>query len=201
MRTLIIDNYLPNAPQMEHLYNVIKDITVHTVEIKEYSTIHPGEEFKLHDVIILSGSQRLLAESGITESYVHEAEFVKSTQKPVLGICFGHQLLAMAFGSEVIDMGSKVEGYYMIQRLNDNEIFEGLPEKFLVRESHQEMVVEVPFDFELLASSPNCPVEIIKHSMLPIYGVQCHPERFDEEHPVGRTILENFFKLATWYIK
>jgi len=201
MRTLIFDNYLPNSPQMEHLYNVIKDITVHTVEVREYLTIHAGEEFDLYDVIVVSGSQRLLAESGITDTYVHEADFIKSTEKPVLGICFGHQLLAMAFGSEVINMGSKVEGHYVVQRVKDNEIFEGLPERFMVRESHQEMVVEVPFDFELLANSPNCPIEVIKHNILPIYGVQFHPERFDDEHPAGKSILENFFKLATWYIK
>lgn len=201
MRTLIIDNYLPNSPQIENLYNVIKDVTVHTVEVKEYSTILPGEDFKLHDVIVVSGSQHLLAESGISDAYAHEADFLKTTEKPVLGICFGHQLIAMTFGAEVTDMGSKIDGYYMVERVGTNEIFEGLSDKFLVRESHQEMVVEVPFDFALLAKSALCPVEIMKHNILPIYGVQFHPERFDAEHPAGRSILENFFKLATWYIK
>jgi GMP synthase-like glutamine amidotransferase len=201
MRTLIIDNYLPNSPQIEHLYNVIKDITVHTVEVKDYTTIHAGEEFMLHDVIVLSGAQRLLAEPGIIEGYKHEVDFMKSTQKPLLGICFGHQMLAVAFGAEVMGMDKKVEGYYMVQRIGDNEIFEGLDERFLVCESHQEMVADLPFDFELLANSPNCPVEIMRHGKLPMFGVQFHPERFDDEHPAGRSILENFFKLATWYIK
>jgi GMP synthase-like glutamine amidotransferase len=201
MRTLIIDNYLPNSPQIENLYNVLKDITVHTVEIKDYSAIPPGEEFKLYDVIILSGSQRKLAEPGIMDTYAYEVDFIKATEKPMLGICFGHQLLSMAFGAEVIDMGMKVEGYYMVQRISDNEIFEGLPAKFLVLESHEEMVVDVPFDFELLAGSPNCPVEVMKSGKSPIYSVQFHPERFDREHPAGKLILENFFKLASWYTK
>jgi GMP synthase-like glutamine amidotransferase len=201
MRTLLIDNYLPNSPQIEHLYNVIKDITVHTVEVKEYSTIQAGEEFNLHDVIVFSGAQRLLAEPGIVDGYKNEVDFMKSTQKPVLGICFGHQLLAIAFGAEVMGMDKKVEGYYMVQRISDNEIFEGLDERFLVCESHQEMVADIPFDFELLANSPNCPVEVMRHDRLPIFGVQFHPERFDDKHPAGRSILENFFKLATWYIK
>lgn len=201
MRTLIIDNYLPNSPQTEQLYNVIKDVTVHTVEVKDYTTIHAGEDFKLHDVIVLSGAQRLLAEPGIIDSYGHEIDFLKGTEKPVLGICFGHQLLAIAYGAEVMSMSKKVEGYYMVQRISDNEIFEGLGERFLVCESHQEMVAEIPFDFELLANSPNCPVEVMRHGMLPVFGVQFHPERFDDEHPAGRSILENFFKLATWYIK
>jgi GMP synthase-like glutamine amidotransferase len=201
MRTLIIDNYLPNSPQMENLYNVLKDITVHTVEIKDYSSIPPGEAFKLYDVIILSGSPRKFAEPGIVDTYANEVDFIRATEKPMLGICFGHQLLSMAFGAEVIDMGMKVEGYYMVERTSDNEIFEGLPAKFLVLESHEEKVVDVPFDFELLAGSPNCRIEVIKHSKSPIYGVQFHPERFDNEHPAGRIVLENFFKLASWYIK
>jgi GMP synthase (glutamine-hydrolysing) A subunit len=201
MRTLIIDNYLPNSPQIEQLYNVIKDITVHTVEVKDYTTIHAGEEFKLHDVIVLSGAQRLLAEPGIIDNYKHEIDFLKSTQIPIMGICFGHQLMATAFGAEVVGMGEKVEGYYVVQRISDNEIFEGLDERFLVCESHQEMVADIPFDFELLANSPKCPVEVIRHDKLPMFGVQFHPERFDDKHPAGKAILENFFKLATWYIK
>ncbi len=201
MRTLIIDNYLPNSPQIENLYDVLKDITVHTVEVRDYSTIHPGEDFKLYDVIVLSGSQRKFAEPGLMDTYAHEVDFIRAIEKPLLGICFGHQLLSMAFGSEVVGMEEKIDGYYMIQRLSDNEIFEGLPARFLVRESHEEMVVDVPFGFELLAESPNCRVEIIKNTKYPIYGVQCHPERFDDEHPAGKSILESFFKLATWYIK
>jgi len=201
MRTLIIDNYLPNSPQIEKLYNVLKDITVHTVEIKDHSAIPPGEEFKLYDVIVLSGSQRKLAEPGIMDTYANEVDFIRSTEKPMIGICFGHQLLSMAFGAEVVGMGMKVEGYYMVERMSDNEIFESLPEKFLVLESHEEMVVDLPFDFELLAGSPNCKIEVMKNEKLPIYGVQFHPERFDQEHPAGRLILENFFKLASWYIK
>jgi GMP synthase-like glutamine amidotransferase len=201
MRTLIIDNYLPNSPQIENLYNVVKDVTVHTVEVRDYSTISPGEEFQLHDVIVLSGSQRKLAEPGGIEQYTHEVDFIRNTQKPLLGICFGQQLLAMAFGAEVMDMGKMLEGFYMVQRISNDEIFEGLQEKFLVCESHREMVVDVPFDFELLANSLNCPIEVIKHGKLPVYGVQFHPERFDDKHPAGKSILENFFKLATWYIK
>jgi GMP synthase-like glutamine amidotransferase len=201
MRTLIIDNYLPNSPQIENLYNVIKDITVHTVEVKDYTTIHAGEEFKLHDVIVLSGAQRKLVEPGIFDAYRNEVDFLKSTDKPLLGICFGHQLMAMAFGAEVVNMGEKIDGFYMVQRIGDNEIFEGLDERFLVCESHEEMVADLPFDFELLGNSLNCPIEVMKHNSLPIFGVQFHAERFDEKHPAGKSILENFFKLATWYIK
>lgn len=201
MRTLIIDNYIPNSPQIERLYNIIKDVTVHTVQVVDYSTLSRSEEFKNFDVIILSGSQRKLAEPGIFETYAVEAEIIKVIEKPMLGICFGHQLLAMAHSEPVRSSGKMLEGYYMVRRLEQDEIFEGLPEKFLVFESHEEYIEAEPYDFIKLADSPNCLVEAIKHRILPKYGVQFHPERFDDKHPAGIVVLENFFKLASWYVK
>ncbi len=201
MRTLIIDNYLPNSPQMEHLYDIVKDITVHTVEVKEYSAISSGEDFKLFDAIVLSGSQHKLAESEIFEAYASEVEFLRRTEKPILGICFGHQLISMAFGENVISTGKMLKGYYMIRKIRDDELFGGLSEKFLVMESHEEIIQNVPYNFVNLADSPNCAIEAIKHQVLPIYGVQFHPERFDDKHPAGIVILENFFNVATLYMK
>ncbi len=201
MRTLIIDNYLPNSPQIEVLYNVIKDVAVHTVEVKDYSTISTGEDCKLYDVIVLSGSQRKFAEPGIFDYYLNEVEYLRRTEKPVLGICFGHQLLSAAFGEDVVLMGRKIKGYYMVKRIVDDKLFEGLGERFFVHKSHEEMVADVPYDFVKLAESPHCPIEVIKHNRLPIYGVQFHPERFNDTYPAGIVILENFFKLASFYTK
>jgi len=200
MRTLIIDNYSPNSPQIEALYNIIRDVTVHTVEVKSYTTIHSAEDVKMYDIFILSGSQHILSDSEVFESYAIEAHLVREIKKPVLGICHGHQLLAMAYGENVISTGTMLDGYYMIRRLSDDKIFDGLGEKFLVRESHKEIIENLPSDFILLADSPNCQIEVMKHAQLPVYGVQFHPERFDDKHPAGSVILDNFFKLASLYV-
>ncbi len=199
MRTLIINNYLPNSPQTEQLYSVIKDIIVHTVEVKDYSTIGSGENFELFDIVILSGSQRKLAEPEVFEDYANEVEFLRCTKKPVLGICFGHQLLAMAFGAQIMPIGKMLEGYYVVRRIKEDKLTEGLGEEFLVMESHEEHIDSVPCNFLKLADSPTCPVEIMKHEILPLYGVQFHAERFDDKHPAGGVILENFFRLASLY--
>ncbi len=201
MRTLIIDCYLPNSPQIEHLYKVISDITTDIVEIRDSSTIGVQEDVRLYNAIIISGSQRKLAEIGTFELYANVAELIKHCEKPILGICFGHQLITMAFYEDVVAMGQKVEGYYMIKRVDHDELFEGLAEKILVMESHEEMAVNVPYEFIKLAESPNCSIEAIKHRTLPIYGVQFHPERYDDRHPAGGIILENFFRIASWFIK
>ncbi|MEO0106409.1 MAG: gamma-glutamyl-gamma-aminobutyrate hydrolase family protein [candidate division WOR-3 bacterium] len=201
MRTLIIDCYLPNSPQIENLYNVLKDITVHTVEVRDHSTLSVEEDVRLYDAIIVSGSQRKLAEPGVFELYNNVAELIKNAQKPILGICFGHQLIAKSFYEDVVSMGQKIEGYYVVKKIQNDEIFEGLGDKIVVMESHEEMVANVPYEFVKLAESPNCPIEAIKHQTMPIYGVQFHPERFDDKHPAGAVILENFFKIAAWYMK
>ncbi|MGQ9534625.1 MAG: glutamine amidotransferase-related protein [bacterium] len=201
MRTLIIDCYLPNSPQIEHLYKVISDITTDIVEIRDFSTIGVQEDVRLYNAIIISGSQRKLAEIGTFELYANVAELIKTCEKPVLGICFGHQLITKAFYEDVVPMGQRIEGFYMIKRVNHDELFEGLGEKMLVMESHEEMAANVPSEFIKLAESPNCPIEAIKHRILPIYGVQFHPERYDDKHPAGAIILENFFRIASWFIK
>ena len=200
MRTLIIDNYLPNSPQIENLYKIVCGITVHTVEVKDYSSINIGEDFKFYDAIVLSGSQRKLAEPGNFDLYSNLVEVIKMCEKPILGICFGYQLISMAYYEDVTPMEQKIEGYYMIKKSAVDELFDGLGEKFLVYESHEEMVKNIPGDFLGLAESPNCPIEAIKHYMKPLYGVQFHPERFDDKHPAGQIILENFFKIAVFYM-
>jgi GMP synthase-like glutamine amidotransferase len=199
MRTLIVDNYLPDSPQTEQLYKIICEAAVHTVEIRDYSTLGVNEDLKQYDAIVLSGSQRKLAEIGVAEYYAAEMELIRRQTRPMLGLCFGIQLIALAYGEDVVNMGQKLDGYYMVKLSKKDELFEGLSDKFLVRESHEEMVAKIPYDFELLAESPNCPVEAIKHMVYPIYGVQFHPERYDDKHPAGQMILENFFRLATYY--
>ncbi len=200
MRTLIIDNYMPNSPQMEELYKIISGITVHTVEVKDYSSINIGEDWKYYNAIVLSGSQRKLAEVGNFDLYTNLVEVLKVCEKPILGICFGHQLISMAFYEDVVTLNEKIEGYYMVKKTTPDELFDGLDEKFLVYESHQENVTNVPGDFLPLAESPNCPVEAIKHHEKAIYGVQFHPERFDDKHQAGKKILENFFKIAVYFM-
>jgi GMP synthase (glutamine-hydrolysing) len=199
MRTLIIDNYLPNSPQIEHLYKVICDSAVHTVEIRDYSTLGVNEEFKQFDALVISGSQRKLAEIGVAEYYANELEIIRQQTRPMLGICFGIQLISLAYGEDVLNMGKNYDGYYMVKITEKDDLFDGLNDKFLVRESHEEMVSKLPYDFKILAESPNCPIEAIKHAVNPIYGVQFHPERFDDKHPAGQMILENFFKLTSYY--
>lgn len=200
MRILIIDNYeTGNSPQITHLYQIITNIVEQPIEVMLYSTMTPQTDLSGFNAIILSGSQKLLSEAEIYEEFTNVAEVVRNTTRPVLGVCFGHQLVARIFGSEVISTGITFKGYYVVKTVVADPLFEGLGKEFLVTKSHKEIITALPYDFIQLATSPSVPIEAMRHTNRPLYGIQFHPERYDARHPAGRTILENFIKIAWLY--
>src|SRR2546423_7245221 len=157
--------------------------------------------------IILSGQShpwdRYLPESLAGIFYV-----IRSAPKPILGVCGGQQQIALAFGARVdlIERLAPGEGYdgafrergfcsVELEPPGGNGIFAGLPEQLTVWESHCDEVKELPADFIRTATNDVSEIQAMQHTSLPLFGVQFHPELFDEEHAHGRTILENFLKL------
>jgi GMP synthase-like glutamine amidotransferase len=94
---------------------------------------------------------------------------------PILGICFGHQLIAKAFGSAVVRREKRV-GFADIVKVKDAPIFAGLPETWRAPVYHRDRVEELPHGFELIATSNYCKVQAMAHKKLPIFTVQFHPE-------------------------
>ena len=157
--------------------------------------------------IILSGQShpwdRYSAESLAGVFYV-----IRSAPKPILGVCGGQQQIALAFGAPVdlierIGPGEGYEGAFRERGFCDvkldppigSEIFSDLPETITVWESHCDEVKSLPPDFVCTATNQVSDIQAMQHASLPLFGVQFHPELFDQEHPHGRTILENFLKL------
>lgn len=157
--------------------------------------------------IILSGQShpwdRYAPESLAGVFYV-----IRSAPKPILGVCGGQQQIAIAFGAPVdlierIAPGEGYEGAFRergfctvnVDSQNGDGIFDGLPETITVWESHCDEVKSLPADFLCTASNQVSEIQAMRHTSLPLFGVQFHPELFDEEHPHGRTILKNFLKL------
>jgi GMP synthase (glutamine-hydrolysing) len=116
--------------------------------------------------------------------------------------------MALAFGAPVdlierIAPGEGYEGAYRERgfcnvRLDSqisNGIFSSLAKTITVWESHCDEVKSLPADFLCTATNEVSDIQAMQHVSLPLFGVQFHPELFDQEHPDGRTILENFLKL------
>ena len=169
----------------------------HAVSIKRIKSLKPSH-------IILSG------QSHPWDQYEPAAlagviEVIKKAPQPMLGVCGGHQQIALAYGAP-IDLMARLEpgegyqgakrerGFFPIET-DGNGIFKNLPRKLTVWHSHFDEVKQLPKGFHRTASNETCPIQAMQHDKRPLFGVQFHPELFDEEHPEGRKILENFLDL------
>jgi len=140
---------------------------------------------------VVSGSQKMVA-AGETEPGL--LEFMKNMRRPLLGICYGHQALAAAFGAPVRRDGHKHLGEEDVFVKKAAGLFAGFPNVFKMRQSHEEIVARDPAlekNFLVTALNGSGRVESIVHKEHPLYGVQFHPEKSGE---MGVKLLVNFLK-------
>ncbi len=136
--------------------------------------------------IILSGGPASLTE----EDAPGFSDALLNAELPLLGICYGQQLLCAAMGGEVALSEKREFGPAEIQCLQESPLFRNLPERQKVWMSHGDRVERLPKDFVALAKSDNAPYAAIAHRELPYYGLQFHPEVVHTDK--GAQILGNF---------
>jgi GMP synthase (glutamine-hydrolysing) len=113
---------------------------------------------------------------------------------PVLGICYGFQILASALGGRVDKTGLREYGATELSVVAGGEILQGQPENQICWMSHGDQVMQAPSGFEVLASTATTPVAAFANSSKKIYGVQWHPEV--KHSQFGQNVLENFLHNA-----
>ncbi|AAK80646.1 GMP synthase (glutamine-hydrolysing) [Clostridium acetobutylicum] len=114
---------------------------------------------------------------------------------PVLGICYGHQLITYTLGGEV--MGSEIREYGKTDVTLDSvcELFEGIDIENSCWMSHTDRVAKVPEGFKVVGHTNVCPVAAMANTEKKIYGVQFHPEVLHT--PFGEQLFSNFlFKIC-----
>jgi GMP synthase (glutamine-hydrolysing) len=153
----------------------------------EIITVEEGvERLKSHKpkAIVLSGGPQSVFED--TTDYT---PFLSDKSLPVLGICYGMQILGQFFGGKV-EKG--VQGEYGLARLHCAKDFsiDGFPSQSDVWMSHSDHVSSLPKDFKLIFESENGLVAGIKHETRPILGLQFHPEVHHTVH--GKEVLSFF---------
>ncbi len=197
MNIVVVNNYKEDEKAKQAASNLTR-CAGQRIEMIDYRTKDLRDIImsKSPDLAILTGSNFMLSKSDTRTVFKHEMELVRELDLPFLGICFGHQLIGSAYGTEITDLGQTVRAFKEVRLLSHDPVFDGLPDTIKVSESHRQALVDVPKGFRHLAESSTSRVEIIAHETRPIYGVQFHPERSDDKNPHGQRIIQNFLRLV-----
>jgi GMP synthase (glutamine-hydrolysing) len=166
----------------------------HNVSLERVRSLRPSH-------IILSGQSHPWDKYS-PESLAGVFDVIKHASQPILGVCGGHQQIALAHGAEVGLMGriepgdgydgaKRERGFLPIDNTGDG-LFKGLPSRLTVWHNHCDEVKHPPNGFRTTASNETCAIQAMQEKGRRVYGVQFHPELFDEDHPEGRRIVENF---------
>jgi len=160
-------------------------------ELNVYCEIHPFYHFpELTSTIkgvILSGSP-----SSVRDANAPVIDLKKLRSKvPVLGVCYGAQLMAFQSGGEVMPSNNREYGRAHLKRISaQNELFRDIPAETTVWMSHADTIMNIPAEFELVASTESVKVAAFKIKDEPTYGIQFHPEVTHSTD--GKKFLKNF---------
>ena len=142
--------------------------------------------------IVLSPGPCTPDEAGVSLELIERAA---PRRIPMLGVCLGHQSIGQAFGGKVVRAPAPVHGKAEEIAHDGNGILRGLPKRFRAGRYHS-LVVDarsVPRELRICARSGDGLVMALRHTRLPVFGVQFHPESILT--PDGQMILDNFLRI------
>jgi GMP synthase-like glutamine amidotransferase len=198
-RTLLINCYL-NSTKISNLQTVLNNYT--NCKVVSFENIQLGYQLEGFDAVVISGSEARIVYASDRAKYENVLRLIETCNLPILGICFGHQLLCSAFGAKTGTLPQPViDRFEQINVVQTGEIFSRFKgeQKIPLSEYHNDYVLKESLEsagFKILADSPSCEVEAVKRITNLFYGVQFHPERIkiqNETHPEGHKVIENFF--------
>ncbi|PLJ77979.1 glutamine-hydrolyzing GMP synthase [Infirmifilum sp. SLHALR2] len=177
--------------------NFYSVLVPHSVSLEEFLRLNPT-------AVIFSGGPSSIYVENSPKPEVEVFNYIVRSRIPLLGICYGHQLIASLLGGRVSRKEKAEYGLSVLRVLRDDPLFSGTPETQVVWMSHRDAVDWLPEEFVTLASTEYSEVAAFRHRSLPIYGVQFHPEVRHTEY--GRAILENFLKRVAglepnWFVE
>ena len=162
-------------------------------ELSIYSEVCPWDEIPpLHDVegIILSGGP----ESSNIEGNPTINSLILEAKRPILGICYGMQVLAHQEDGRIINEGKKEFGYAQIDIKQDSVLFKNLGKSTDVWMSHGDKVETLPDGYTTTAASNNSPIAAYENIEKKYFGLQFHPEVTHTKN--GITIIKNFIDIC-----
>lgn len=185
MKILVIDNFDSFTFNLVHYLEAF-DCRVDVLRNNELA----GKDFSSYDKAVLSPGPGLPHESGDLMAFIGDYH----QQLPILGVCLGMQALGQFFGAELVNLDQVKHGVSeTIHISRPGKLFRGLPPELEVGLYHS-WAVCLPGEslFEEQARSASGVLMAMEHKILPLYGVQFHPESILTER--GKEIIFNFLK-------
>jgi GMP synthase (glutamine-hydrolysing) len=182
MPVLVVDNMSPFTPDILACFDKLGMHHVH----RKFSDV-TDSDLKACDRVILSGRRKNNKEINATNSRI--VRQCRNDGKPLLGICYGAEIIALTLGGTIRKMPAHVQGTTKVAVSGQNFLTGG-KKSILAYESHGYCVARLPPGFKSLASSQHCVHEIFSSGR--IYGTQFHPEKSGSD---GLEVLQNFAKL------
>ncbi len=169
--------------------HVYSEIVPHTMPVEQMLARRPK-------AIILSGGPASVYERGAPPAPPTEpgGRGLFDRGVPVLGICYGFQLMATGLGGAVAKTGTGEYGGAVLEVCADGRLLAGLPARLHVWMSHGDSCTQAPPGFTVTARSPGAPVAAMEDPARGLYGLQFHPEVLHTTH--GRQILQHFLDAA-----
>jgi GMP synthase (glutamine-hydrolysing) len=196
-------------------FSVIKEMSGNPNGINiHFSRMTPELIADLQPAFIILSPQgtpwcRYSGESGIAlQNFLWMLPLLAEEQNiPILGICGGHQALALSFGGKVgpIRAGEddclpysrdRQSGVVSLKVNTSDPLFSGVDSDLRIVQSHYDEVKVLPKGFVVLASDRLCRIQIMRHGARPVYGIQGHPECFSGNRPDGGILIRNFLHIA-----
>jgi GMP synthase (glutamine-hydrolysing) len=199
-----------HVARMRRLFKGLSGLDCVAVHVTEVGNAFELDQAQIKAILI---SGRSTTEVNTEAQDAAFYPWIRTTKIPMIGFCGGCQLIGKAYGMKVVFLRKlrpgerdpapgyhpgvfKEKGFLPVQVGKQDPLFAGLSQGPVFKQSHALQLSDVPPGFDLLASSPDCRVEAMKHRDRLVYGVQFHPEGFDADHADGETLLKNFFGVA-----
>jgi anthranilate synthase component II len=185
---LMIDNY------DSFTYNLVQ----YFGELKQEVVVFRNDQVSLEEVDALAPARIVISpgpctpnEAGISVPLIQRF----AGKIPILGVCLGHQSIGQAFGGRIVHAQQVMHGKVSRIHHADKGVFQGLAEPFEATRYHS-LVIErasLPSELEVTAWTEDGEIMGVRHTSLPIEGVQFHPESILTQY--GHELLQNFLKL------
>ncbi|GAA3724266.1 aminodeoxychorismate synthase component I [Salinactinospora qingdaonensis] len=190
MRTLLIDNY---DSYTYNLFQLIAEVNgVEPLVITNDEPTADRWDLEAFDNIVISPGP---GHPGRFRDFGLSSQVLAESTVPVLGVCLGHQGIALGEGAEVGPAATAQHGYLAKVTHTGEGLFQGIPQVFTAVRYHSLAVhPSLPESLEAIAWAEDGTLMAIRHRSRPLWGVQFHPESIETSH--GRELLENFRALT-----